>query len=186
MPPRRVSQAAAIASVAAVDRKGQTIFIGIDGPGGAGKSALAARMAAVLPDAVVVAVDDFSGPQFAAWNWHRFVQQVRDPLLAGRAARYQRWDWDRDEGAEWRDIAPGGVVIVEGVSSTRAEAGVPWALRVWVETPREVRLARALERDGPDLMARWFDDWIPSEEAYIAAQKPDHRADLVVSGAEPR
>jgi len=35
-------------------------------------------------------------------------------------------------------------------------------------------------------MARWFDDWIPSEQAYIAAQRPQERVDLVVSGTEER
>jgi uridine kinase len=184
--PRRVRRCEAVAAVVALAgrRHGRTSFVGIDGPGGAGKSTLAARIASAVPGAAVAAVDDFSGPRLAEWDWARFIREVRDPLLAGRAARYQRWDWDRDEGAEWHEVGPGGVLVVEGVSSTRAEAGVPWDLRIWVDSPAEIRWARAVARDGPVLQAKWIDAWIPSEQAYIAAQAPQRRADLVVSGVE--
>jgi len=186
--PRQVTQAEAIAAAVAMAaaRPGLTTFVGIDGPGGAGKSTLAARIAAAVPGAVVVAVDEFSGPRLAEWDWARFIREVRDPLLTGRAARYQRWDWDRDEGAEWHELAPGSLVVVEGVSSTRHEAGVPWHLTVWVDAPREVRLERAVRRDGAAMLATWLDAWMPSEEAYIAAQRPQQRVDLVVSGIEER
>jgi uridine kinase len=132
---------------------------------------------------VVVHIDDFWGPHIAEWDWDRFEAQVAAPLRAGRPAHYQRWNWDADAGAEWHDVAPGRVVVVEGVSATRAEVSVPWAVRVWVEAPRDVRLRRALERDGPRLVTRWLEDWMPSEEAYIARDAPAARADLVVDGA---
>jgi uridine kinase len=105
-------------------------------------------------------------------------------LLAGRAARYQRWDWDSDQGAEWHRVDPGSVVVVEGVSATRREAGVPWQLKIWVDAPRDVRLARALQRDGADMLAQWTEVWMPSEDAYAASQAPEQHADLVVSGVE--
>jgi uridine kinase len=184
--PRRVTQTEAVEEVErlARTRGDHTCFVGVDGPGGAGKSTLAGRLAAAVPGAVVVSVDDFSGPRVKEWGWRRFNDQLVRPLRAGRVARYQRWNWQRDEGGDWVDVSPGGVVIVEGVSATRDEADVAWALTIWVETGREVRLARALERDGASMMPRWVDDWIPSEEAYIAAQRPEARADLIVSGEE--
>jgi len=184
--PRRVSQARAVAEVAelARTRSGETAFVGVDGPGGAGKSTFARRLARAVTGAAVVSVDDFSGPGFDEWDWDRFAAQIVAPLLAGRTARYQLWDWSRDEGGPWHDVAAGTLVIVEGVSSTRREVALAWALRIWVETPRELRHARALERDGPQMTARWHERWIPSEEAYIAAQHPQERADLIVPGDE--
>jgi uridine kinase len=79
-------------------------------------------------------------------------------------------------------VPAGRIVVVEGVSSTRAEAGVPWDLTIWVDAPRDVRLNRALERDGPGMLRRWLDDWIPSEQRYAARENPRDRVDLIVSG----
>lgn len=186
--PKRVTQDEAIAAAvrAASLQHDGTAWIGIDGPGGAGKSTLAARIAAAIERAAVVHVDDFWGPAIPEWEWARFTEQVVEPLRAGRTARYQEWDWDRDTGGPWHDIEPGSAVVVEGVSATRSEVDVPWAVRIWVETPADVRLARAFERDGAARMHRWFEDWIPSEQAYIARQQPQARADLIVVGTEPR
>jgi uridine kinase len=188
VPPRPVSQAQAVAEAvrAAAAAPSEPVWIGLDGPGGAGKSTLAGRIADAIPRAVVVSIDDFWGPSIPEWDWPRFVAQVLRPLRAGHDARYQEWDWVVDAGGPWHDIAAGSVVVVEGVSATRSEVGVPWALRIWVESPPDVRLQRALDRDGPEGMARWHDDWIPSEQAYIAAQRPQERVDLIVSGVEER
>ncbi|MDT4914680.1 MAG: hypothetical protein QOC66_3808 [Pseudonocardiales bacterium] len=160
----------------------RTCFLGVDGFGAAGKSSLAEAIAEAVPRATVIHIDDFWGPSIAEWDWNRFRAQVLVALLAGRPARYQVWDWIRDAGGEWRDVPTGRLVVVEGVSCTRAEAGVPWDLTVWVEAPRPVRLARALERDGDGMLHRWLDDWIPSEEAYAARERPQERLDFIVSG----
>jgi uridine kinase len=114
----------------------------------------------------------------------RLRAQLLSPLLAGQAARYQVWDWDLDLGGEWVDVAPGRVVVIEGVSSTRAEVGAPWDLTIWVDAPRELRLARAVERDGAALLPRWLDEWMPSEEAYAARERPEQRVDLIVRGVD--
>lgn len=186
MTPRRVSQRAAVQEIcaAAAARPDETVWIGVDGPGGSGKSTFAARVASAIDRAVVVAVDDFSGPDVEEWDWERFRRQVVEPLLAGRPGRYQRWDWSADAPAEWYDVPAGSVVVLEGVSATRTDANVPWTGQVWVDTPRQTRLERALARDGTDMMTRWLEHWIPSEEAYIARERPQERVDLIVPGNE--
>ena len=173
----------ALASRLAAARAGQMRWIGLDGWGAAGKSTLAAAIAAELRDVAVVHIDDFASPRIPEWDWDRFDAQVVAPLLAGQPARYQRWDWATDAGAEWQAIEPGRVVVVEGVSSTRREVRAPWALTVWVAAPRDVRLRRAAERDGTAMLPRWLGDWLPSEEAYVARERPQQRADVVVDGA---
>ena len=186
--PRVTDRAGVVAEVTrlAAARPGTTVFIGVDGRAGAGKSTLAAAIAAGVPGTEVVHVDDFAGPHVPEWDWPRFQEQVLDPLRAGRAARYQRWEWNRDEPAEWHDIRAGVPVVVEGVSSTRRELDVPWALQVWVDAPREVRLRRAVERDGEAMLAHWLDVWMPLEQAYIDRERPERRVDLVVQGtADP-
>jgi uridine kinase len=178
-----VSSAETVEAVAqlAEERRSLT-FVGIDGFAGAGKSALAATIAGRVAEAVVVAVDDFASPVIPEWDWARFRAQLLLPLLAGQTARYQVWDWDRNIGAEWREVAAGSFVVVEGVSSTRAEVGAPWALTIWVDAPREVRLARGIERDGEAMRWNWEQVWMPSEERYAARERPQERVDLIVSG----
>ncbi len=185
--PRPAEPAEAVAEAVRIARElaHRTSYIGIDGFGAAGKSSLAAAIAGDVDRAEVVHIDDFSRSGLPEWDWDRFAAQVSAPLLAGRSARYQVWDWDRDKGAEWRAVTPGAVVVVEGVSSLRAEVTLPWDLTIWVDAPRDVRVARALARDGPAMMLRWTEQWMPSEEAYAARERPRDRVDLVVDGWRP-
>lgn len=167
------------AVVAALHGREGTRWIGVDGKGATGKTSLAARIAAALPGSVIVHIDDFARPDLRGWERDRFVRQVLEPLLAGRSARYQRWDFDRNLGAEWHTVPVGVPVVVEGVSATDVRLGVPWDFTIWIEVPYELRLARARERDGPEMMERWLTDWMPSEDAYEREQHPQDRVDLV-------
>jgi uridine kinase len=167
------------AVVAALEGRPGTRWVGVDGKGATGKTTLAAQIAAALPGSVTVHIDDFARPEVRGWERDRFLRQVLRPLLAGRPGRYQRWDFDRNVGAEWHTVPVGVPVIVEGVSATDERLGVPWDFTIWVEVPLEVRLARALERDGPERMDRWLTDWMPSEDAYEEAQRPQERVNLV-------
>ena len=160
-----------------------TRWVGIDGKGASGKSTLATAVAAVLPEAVVVHVDDFARRSVPTWERDRFVAQVLVPLQAGRPARYERWDWDRDVGAGWSQVPVGVPVVVEGVSSTDVRLGVPWDVTLWVDVAYEVRLARALARDGEAMREQWVERWMPEEDAYEAAQRPQDRVDAVVVDA---
>ncbi len=157
-----------------------TRWIGVDGFGASGKTTLAGAIADALPGSVVVHIDDFARPDLSGWERDRFVAQVLMPLLAGRPARYQCWDFASNVGADWLTVPVGVPVIVEGVSSTDVRLGVPWDVTLWVDVAYEVRLARARERDGPEMMDRWLADWMPSEEAYAAAQRPQERVDAIV------
>lgn len=157
-----------------------TAWLGIDGKGATGKTTLAAQICAAVPGSVVVHVDDFARPDLRGWERERFVAQVCQPLLAGRPARYQRWDFAANRGAEWHQVPVGILVVVEGVSATDASLGVAWDLTVWLEASRETRLRRAARRDGPEQLERWLTDWMPSEDDYEAAQHPQQRVDLIV------
>jgi uridine kinase len=158
-----------------------TRWIGIDGFGAAGKTGLAAEIAEVLPGSSVVQVDDFSRLGLWGWDRDRFVTQLLEPLLTGRAAHYQRWDYLADRGLDWVEVAPGAPVIVEGVSATDVRLPVPWDVTVWLEVAEAERHRRIVERDGEAMLAHWRTDWWPSEQAYARDQNPQSRATLVVA-----
>lgn len=168
--------------VACLERLPGPVVVGIDGPGGAGKSTLAAALQAAWPGSSVVHTDDF-----ASWDdpvdwWPRLLEQVLLPLSRGEEARYQRYDWVERRLADWLTVKPGRV-IVEGVSSTRREFDSYLSYRIWVETARQERLRRGLERDGADALPQW-NEWMAAEDAHFAQDQPVERADLVLSGED--
>lgn len=148
-------------------------IVGIDGCGGAGKSRLATEVRVALAsrgrDISVVPMDDFYLPSAlrngtlalgavgSAFDLQRLRDEVLAPLRAGQPARYQRYDWPSDALAECRDV-PNGIVIVEGVYSTRVELEQFYDLTVWVECPRPIRLARGIERDGEAARRKWEEE----------------------------
>jgi uridine kinase len=158
-----------------------TRWVGVDGFAAAGKSTLARRIAAALPGARIVTVDDFGRADVRGWDRALFVAQVLEPLLAGCPARYRRWDLVADAGLDWVEVPPGVPVVVEGVSSTDDRVPVPWDVTLWLDVPRAERERRIRARATyPALAERWRIDWWPSEEAYAAAQQPWTRVDAVV------
>jgi uridine kinase len=158
-----------------------TRWIGVDGFGAAGKTTLAREIAAELPGAWVIEVDDFARTGVPGWDRDLFTAQVLQPLQAGRPARYQRWDLVADAGLDWVEVPAGAPVIVEGVSATDERVPVPWDVTIWVATPGRLRRRRILSRDTDTaLLELWRTDWLPSEQAYAAAQRPWTRVDLIV------
>ncbi len=150
--------------------------MGIGGHGAAGKTTLART----VPGAVVVSTDEFwTGSGFAL---DRVKTDVLDPLRNGVAAKFESWNWATKTSNGLRHIDPGGVVIVEGVCALHEMLRGAYDLKVWVETPREVCLMRAVERDGESQREQWVNTWMPNEDAYVERDRPRDCVDLVVSG----
>lgn len=183
--------------LATIPRKHRTLIIGVDGCGGSGKSTLAELLATSLPDITVVHTDDFffpsseriegspvSKPIGADCDWHRILRQTLEPLTRDHEGRYQPYDWVADRISDiWITVPVGGIVVVEGVYATRRELAELYDLRIWVECPRHIRLARGLHRDGEEARDRWENEWMVAEDLYVAAHRPSDHADLVFDGA---
>ncbi len=157
----------------------RTRIVAVDGPGGAGKTTLALWLAEQL-DAQVIQTDDFASWENPIDWWPRLLELALEPLAAGEPASYEPTSWGGEERAPVQ-IEPSGTVILEGVSASR-DAFQPFlAYSLWVETPRELRLQRGLERDGLDARAQW-EQWMEEEDRYIERERPAERADMVVRG----
>ena len=159
-------------------------IIGVDGPQGSGKSTLAARIAALI-GAPLVQMDDFvSWVDLVGW-WPRFEAQVLNPLLSRGDAHYQVRDWENDEFGTslngWKTVECSPVVVLEGLTCTRAAAAERLAYRIWVEAPDEVRLRRGLERDGETHRELWLDS-MTTEREFFTEDATRIRADLRVNG----
>ncbi len=155
---------------------GGVILVGIGGHGAAGKTTLA-RM---IPEAQIVSTDEFwDGREFEIG---RLAREVVTPLSAGAPARFSSYDWVAGERRGSRTVEPAGVVVVEGVCALHRTLRDAYAVRIWVKASYDVRLARAVERDGEDARRTWTDVWMPSEDRYVERDDPISCAHLVVDG----
>ena len=168
---------------AAAPRLGAVRLVVVDGPAGSGKTTYAAALSSALGDAPVVHMDDL----YAGWSglehdvWRRLETQVLAPLRAGRSARYQVYDWIAGEFGEWVDVARHSALVVEGVGSAAGPVDPYAVLRVWVEVPAELRLARGIARDGSAMLEHWL-RWADAEDAHFASDGTRGRADVLVDG----
>ena len=123
---------------------------------------------------------------FASWDvplewWPRVRDDVLIPLSSGHPARYRPYDWDKRTLGGWVEVPSGGTVIIEGVSSSRSEFRAQLDFAIWIETPRDLRLRRGIERDGEALRAQWL-EWMAEEESWAQRDHPRESADLVIWG----
>ncbi|GAA2728777.1 uridine kinase family protein [Cellulomonas aerilata] len=166
---------------AASPRLGGTRLVVVDGPAGSGKTTLAGRLGAALGAPVLHGDDLLAGwGDLEGW-WSRLADGVLAPLAAGRPGRYRRYDWVERRFAEEHDVPLTGALVVEGCGAGRRAADAVAVLRVWVEAPPDVRLARGLERDGEDMRSEWL-AWMAAEAAHFAAEGTRERADVLVDG----
>ncbi|GGF25223.1 uridine kinase [Halobacillus andaensis] len=165
-------------------------LIGIDGCGGSGKSTLAEELSNDHSHSTIIHMDDFYLPSAqrnrsalvgSDFDWERVLKQVIIPIKQGKGAHYQRYDWDLDQLAEWHTFHPEGIVIIEGCYSTRDELREYYDFSIWVDCPREQRLARGLERDGEAAINFW-QQWMEEEDRYIKEQLPQLKVDRRVKG----
>lgn len=187
----RPAQSADVAALAAAVARsapllGPVRLVCVDGPAGSGKSTLAGALAAHLGDGcAVVHLDDlYEGWAGLAGVWDRLEAQVLAPLAEGRPARYQRYDWLVGAFAEWVEVPVPAVLVLEGCGSAPRAVDGRAVLRVFVEAPDDVRLARGLARDGEALRDHWL-AWMREEAAEFAREDTRARANVVVDGTAP-
>ncbi|MFI7075410.1 hypothetical protein [Micromonospora sediminicola] len=171
-----------------------TTIIAIDGPGGSGKTTLAANVAELLSGATTVHGDDFYRPMpehertqldpqqgyQRYFDWQRLRDQVLVPLRTHQTARYQSYDWATGQLATWNEVRPGTTVIVEGVYSARPELSPYYHLTAYVDTPREICLHRMRARG--ENSEEWIGRWRAAEEFYLRTTWPQTRVEVLVRG----
>jgi uridine kinase len=169
---------------AAPPRLGSTRLVCVDGPAGSGKTTFAGELVAALgPGTAVVHMDDL----YAGWTLDgaaaRLTAGVLRPLAAGRPGSYRRYDWVAERFADVPTEVPvPAALVVEGCGSCPRPLDEWATLRIWVEAPPQLRLARGLARDGDHLAGHW-QAWQRAEAAEFAEEDTRARADVRVDGA---
>lgn len=169
--------------------------IGVDGHSAAGKSTLAAALAAELDPAVLVHGDDFYrvmdeseradlGPAQGAdlyYDWQRLRDDVLVPLSAGRPATFQPYDWDNNQlSVASSTIHPAPVIIVEGLFVSRPELKCLIDFTVLVAADEASRAHR--QHDRADASPAWLQRWDAAERWYFDTIRPAEAFDAVLPG----
>jgi uridine kinase len=178
---------------------GGVLVVAVDGRGGSGKTTIAAAVAGASL-ASVVHTDDFfqwpaaghlgcagaSGPAAGPppldryYDWPRIRAEALEPLRAGRAATFRRFDWESGGGLDGPvTVEPTGLIVLEGVFSAAPELADLVDRAVLVETPATERIRRLRARLTQE---EWDEDWLSAEQAYFSAVRPPASFSLVVRG----
>lgn len=158
------------------------VVIGIDGRSGSGKSTLAADLAAHAAGITMVHTDDVAWHHsFFGWD-DLLVDGILAPLRRGRlpiAFRPPAWEQRHRPGSIG---VPAGtrVVVVEGVGACRRRLQPWYDASVWVQTDPDLAYRRVVARDADP--PEFTDEWTAAEIAFLSADRPWSRADVMVSG----
>ncbi|MFH1158080.1 MAG: hypothetical protein V1721_04255 [Pseudomonadota bacterium] len=168
--------------------------IGIDGVGAAGKSILAEKLHAVLPGSIVIGMDDFCYPpsfKDGQWwgqgiadsygfDWKRIRDQVMLPFSGGKKSiRYDKLNWNSYALERTLLAHDGDILIVEGMTSSRAELRGLLNLSIWLDSDDEGRIERIRKRDGDEMIGYWEREFLPGARQYVQKHAPEDHADIV-------
>ncbi|WP_235436638.1 aminodeoxychorismate synthase component I [Arthrobacter sp. RIT-PI-e] len=161
------------------------LLIAIDGRSGAGKTTLAADLAALLREHHTVGVfhleDIYPGWDGLGDGVERYVDKVLGPLGTGVPAHWNAWDWETGRDGPPRVTPATQIVLLEGVGAAAAAARPHLDAVIWVEADAAVRQRTALERDGATYAPFW-QRWADQESAWLGTDDPAGAADVVVQG----
>ncbi len=183
--------------------------IGVTGPDGAGKSRFAAALAEAMrlegAEVLLASVDDFHNPralrhargQQSAEGFYRNTTNLAalravllDPLAPGgdRRVRTRVFDHRTDLVVEEAPfiLAPGTILILEGIFLIRPELMGCLDLTLYLDVPFPETFRRMALRDGsdPDPMAAASERYRGGQEIWMAEQSPRARADLVIDNSD--
>lgn len=183
---------------------GAPVVVAIDGRSGAGKSTIAAQLAAAM-QAALVPGDDFFAAELTAndWDsrsprerardaidWRRLRRCALEPLRAGQPAVWHAFDFTAGERADGsygmsqesirRD--PARVIILDGAYSSRPELADLIHCAILVEAPHATRNARLARREDAAFLVAWHRRWDAAEDYYFTEIRPPSSFDIVVGG----
>ena len=155
------------------------LLVTLDGPCASGKTTLARRLAEVF-GGPVVHTDEYVIPHAQKTperlavpggncDAERLAGEVAAPWKAGKTVRYRRYDCRADRMLPEEKLPDGTVLILEGSYCNLPEIRRHADVRLFMDTPEEVRFGRLRKRESEASLRMFRERWIPLENAYFAA-----------------
>lgn len=181
--------------------------IGIDGPGGAGKTTIAEKLKDKLEEkghkCIVLHIDDFITPRnvrykenFEEWYCH-YIFQWRYNYLIEKILKLAKERVEMQDNIEFyekqndtyrtEDVCIGkeDIIILEGIFIQRAELRDYLDYVIYIDVNREEVLKRVIKRDvyignEEEILKKYNLRYFPSEDRYYKTVEPKERADFVI------
>lgn len=199
--------------IVAVERP-HPVRVAIDGRSAAGKTTLADELAEPIAQhgrpVIRTSIDDFHRPAaeryrrgrysaesfyFDAFDYPAVRERLLLPLGPGGNRRYRPAFFDafNDRPIEEppREAPSDAVVLVDGIFLLRPELNDLWDFRVFVDVPPEESMRRGVLRDRAwmgseeEARKRYLERYLPGEQVYLDAVRPQQHADAVVDNRAP-
>ena len=160
------------------------VLVTLDGGCASGKTTLAEKLADVF-DAPVLHTDHFVVPHAfktagrlaipgGNCDHERLVSEALAPWKSGLTAHYRKYDWNKDGLLNPETLGNDGVVILEGSYCNLPDIRELADVRLFMGTSLKVRMERLARRESPKSLKRFYEMWIPLEDAYFEAYRlPD-------------
>lgn len=181
------------------------VLVAIDGPDAAGKSTLARSLSEHLTRPVLAcSIDDWHHPRRVrlrrgdesphgyyadSFDHEALIRALLQPFRDGADSVTTSWFDHRTDQPHRRkavDVARTAALVVDGVFLLRPELRDRWDLRVYLDVPEEVTVARAVDRDaavlggGEQVRRRYARRYLPGQALYRQTASPLERADIVL------
>lgn len=182
---------------AAIDRKRSErprVLCAVEGGSASGKTTLSVLLQRVYGCTVFHMDDYFLRPEQRTQarlaepggnvDRERFYEEVLQPLCSGAPVRCRRYDCAAGQLLPAVEVQPAPLTVVEGAYSMHPMLAEQYDLSVFLRISAEAQRKRILQRNGPEIGQRFFDQWIPLEQRYFDALSPAERCDLILEAEE--
>ena len=157
----------------------------IDGPAGSGKTTLSLKLKREFEanlDCQVIHLDD----HYNGWD-EALGSELTDTLnlvvsnfLLGLPTELKTFNWHQSRFEGSKQIAPGDVLIIEGVGAGQSAVRARATSLYWVETESDLAIKRVLDRDGQEYEER-IRTWQMREAKHFKEERTREFADFIIS-----
>jgi len=146
-------------------------LVSIDGPAGAGKTTLAARISSSWKYGKVCTVhmdDIYDGWENALTDTltRTLENQILRPLHLGKRASIRKFNWLTSSFGDFCDLPVASLYLLEGVGSAQKASRKYLDQIIWIDIEQEVGLQRVLRRDG-DYLEKEMRIWQQRERSHF-------------------
>jgi uridine kinase len=181
----------AIQRIAEKEADADRLLITLDGPCASGKTTLAQKLAKVFRGEVAH-TDDFVIPHALKTperlaipggncDAERLAKEVVIPFKYGMPVRYRRYSCMKDALLPEEALPDTRVLILEGSYCNLPAIRKYADIRLFLDTPREIREARLMSRESAASMRQFRERWIPLENAYFEAYHLPDDGQILIS-----